>query len=503
MKPLGYLILVILFLSLTKAQTSNQYQQSFDEDVLGWSHTAWNANLYAENSLMYFQTNEPEDFAFLFPPIPATKNDFSLKIFGGGINNPFISGIIGRAGFKSFIGFYITSGLIFVVFTNDIMDYTNPSMTLLHGQPYQEISNLELNVYKTGNDLNILAYLNDGLIYSGQIADAEDDILYGQIVLGASANSGEHISFALDEIQINYNAINETPGYFVDEFAYDYSPWFRFGDLENAAQSISIGGGYLNFIYNQPVETELIVSAPVGATRNFAMEVEANGFLSNGTIGIGRFVDYHTYTSLWIEEGNLYLGYLDGQIIDDPYVVNQISVGGMNIQKIKFSVTGTPPILELSGWINDNLILTGNINDASPKLGYGHLSLSVEKSNIYNFLVDRIVITYDDYLTTLVEDNPFLKKEFTLWQNYPNPFNPTTIIKFTIPNVGDENIRSQQTKLIVYDILGHKVQTLLNEIKAPGMYEVEFNANNLASGVYFYQLRSGNYISNKKMMLIR
>jgi len=503
MKPLGYLILVILFLSLTKAQTSDQYHQSFDEDVLGWSHTAWNADLYADNSRMYFQTNEPEGFAFLFPPIPATRNDFSVKILGGGDDNLFLSGIIGRAGFKSFIGFYIISGFIFVVYTNDIMDYTNPSMTLLHGQPYQDINSLELDVKLTGNDVNILAYMNENLIYSGQITDAEDDILYGQIVLGASANSDEHISFALDEIQINYNAINETPGYFVDEFAYDYSPWFRFGDLENAAQSISIGEGFLNFNYNQPEETELIVSAPIGAARNFTMEVEASGFLTNGTVGFGRFVDYHTYTSLWLEDGNLYLGYLDGQIIEDPFVVNQISVGGINIQKIKFSVTGTPPILELSGWINDDLILTGNINDASPKLGYGHLSLSVEKSNIYNFFVDRIAITYDDYLTNLEEDYSNRYKEFSLLQNYPNPFNPTTKIKFTIPNVREGYIRPQQTKLIVYDILGKEVIALLNEIYTPGTYEVEFDASNLTSGVYFYQLRSGNYISTKKMMLMR
>ncbi|HET55281.1 MAG TPA: T9SS type A sorting domain-containing protein [Ignavibacteria bacterium] len=60
-----------------------------------------------------------------------------------------------------------------------------------------------------------------------------------------------------------------------------------------------------------------------------------------------------------------------------------------------------------------------------------------------------------------------------------------------------------QTKLTVYDILGKEVKTLLNEINTPGTYEVEFDANNLASGVYFYQLRSGNYISTKKMLLMR
>ena len=99
-------------------------------------------------------------------------------------------------------------------------------------------------------------------------------------------------------------------------------------------------------------------------------------------------------------------------------------------------------------------------------------------------------------------------KEFKLEQNYPNPFNPTTKIRYTIPDVGSE---LAQTVIKVYDILGNEVATLVNEEKEPGYYEVEFNAEQLSSGIYFYRLQSGNpstssgqnYIRTKKMILLR
>ena len=89
-----------------------------------------------------------------------------------------------------------------------------------------------------------------------------------------------------------------------------------------------------------------------------------------------------------------------------------------------------------------------------------------------------------------------LPEQFSLAQNFPNPFNPTTEIRFAIPVSGFVTLK-------VYDVLGRQVATLVNERKAPGVYEVTFDGNSLASGVYLYQVRSGNYISTKRMMLIK
>jgi hypothetical protein len=86
--------------------------------------------------------------------------------------------------------------------------------------------------------------------------------------------------------------------------------------------------------------------------------------------------------------------------------------------------------------------------------------------------------------------------EFILQNNYPNPFNPITIIQYQIPEVG-------LVSLQVFDILGNEVATLVNEEKPGGTYEVQFDASNLSSGVYFYRLRAGSFTEIKKMVLLR
>jgi len=94
--------------------------------------------------------------------------------------------------------------------------------------------------------------------------------------------------------------------------------------------------------------------------------------------------------------------------------------------------------------------------------------------------------------------------KFSLFQNYPNPFNPTTKIKYEIPNVETRHASSLQfIALKVYDILGNEVASLVNEEKQPGFYEVEFNAKELSSGIYYYQLNTGTFIQTKKMILLK
>lgn len=86
--------------------------------------------------------------------------------------------------------------------------------------------------------------------------------------------------------------------------------------------------------------------------------------------------------------------------------------------------------------------------------------------------------------------------KFELFQNYPNPFNPKTNIKYSVSSV-------QDIKLIVYDILGKEVATLVNQKQVPGLYEVTFDGNNLSSGIYFYKLTAGSFSQTKKMILLK
>lgn len=93
---------------------------------------------------------------------------------------------------------------------------------------------------------------------------------------------------------------------------------------------------------------------------------------------------------------------------------------------------------------------------------------------------------------------------FYLYQNYPNPFNPSTKIKYIISS-GRTNYYSerQNVTLTVYDILGREITTLVNEEKAPGAYEVKFDAEQFSSGIYFYKLTSGSFTQTKKFVLMK
>ncbi len=85
---------------------------------------------------------------------------------------------------------------------------------------------------------------------------------------------------------------------------------------------------------------------------------------------------------------------------------------------------------------------------------------------------------------------------YALEQNYPNPFNPATKITYALPKAGDVELK-------IYDVLGREVATLVNEVKQAGIYTVEFNASNFASGIYFYTMKSGDFNAVKKMVLVK
>ena len=96
----------------------------------------------------------------------------------------------------------------------------------------------------------------------------------------------------------------------------------------------------------------------------------------------------------------------------------------------------------------------------------------------------------------IASHNNGIPKVFSLSQNYPNPFNPSTKIDFAIP-------KSSMVKLVVYNVLGAEVATLINENMQPGYHSVTFNGFNLASGVYFYKIIAGDFTAVKKMLLVK
>jgi len=103
---------------------------------------------------------------------------------------------------------------------------------------------------------------------------------------------------------------------------------------------------------------------------------------------------------------------------------------------------------------------------------------------------------YDQQLLTDVEDHKVTPVAYELCQNYPNPFNPSTTIVYSVPE-------KTNVELSIYNVLGEKVTTLVNEEKPAGEYKINFNAISFASGVYYYRLRTEDYISTRKMLLVK
>ena len=115
-----------------------------------------------------------------------------------------------------------------------------------------------------------------------------------------------------------------------------------------------------------------------------------------------------------------------------------------------------------------------------------------------------IVWSFTTQLINSNDDEYDIPTVFSLSQNYPNPFNPTTTIKYSIPSVETQNLASQPlVRLIIYDILGREIATLVNENKKPGYYEVEFDASGFSSGIYYYRIQAGDFVAVKKMILLK
>jgi len=138
-------------------------------------------------------------------------------------------------------------------------------------------------------------------------------------------------------------------------------------------------------------------------------------------------------------------------------------------------------------------------------LGIGSYSCCVMNAyyiaTLVGCVLDGVVYGDTSFITRIRRISSDIPKTFSLYHNYPNPFNPTTKIKFNIAS----NVKSETSnvKLVVYDILGKEVATLVNESLSLGTYEVEFDGNNYASGVYYYTLKTNEFNETKKMILIK
>jgi len=197
-------------------------------------------------------------------------------------------------------------------------------------------------------------------------------------------------------------------------------------------------------------------------------------------------------------EPNLFIGTYEGVSISTNSGTNWSSCGLQQFDIYDFAVTGSNLF---AGTDTGGVYLsTNNGSNWIPKnQGFNEIP-GVVKLFIYNnyifaggLYVWRRSLSEIIGIQNISTETP---SSYSLGQNYPNPFNPVTNVKFSI-------INAEQVKLIVYDIQGREVQTLVNERLKAGTYEVKFDGNMLNSGVYFYKLSTEGFTETKKMLLIK
>jgi photosystem II stability/assembly factor-like uncharacterized protein len=204
-------------------------------------------------------------------------------------------------------------------------------------------------------------------------------------------------------------------------------------------------------------------------------------------------------------------------IVDTNLTNIDVGVIRINVTQSQGTISGNIYKPQMSG-LNDALVyakLNNVIKGYAISGTNGYYIINNVPAGIYNVIVNRpgyysdstviestggplnnINFTLLPYYTSVKNISTEIPEKYQLWQNYPNPFNSMTNVRFQILNIND-------AQLIIYDLLGREVATLVNKKLQPGIFEVLFEAGNLPSGVYLYKLTTGEFTETKKMLIIK
>lgn len=193
-----------------------------------------------------------------------------------------------------------------------------------------------------------------------------------------------------------------------------------------------------------------------------------------------------TSGALPVELSSFSANYYNGKVLLNWKTETEVNNFGFEIEKTVNN-----------GNLNLNWQKIGFVNGAgnsNSRKDYSFSDNNISKGN-YFYRLKQLdsdgKFTYSKQIEININEIP---KAFELYQNYPNPFNPSTRIKYAVSD-------KQNICIKLYNILGKELITLVNELKEPGYYEIEFDASKLAAGVYFYSLKAGNFLTVKKMII--
>jgi hypothetical protein len=315
---------------------------------------------------------------------------------------------------------------------------------------------------ETGTNSSIYSDGSSIYIYKHDYENAE-----GARIFKINPSSGEVIDTYILELHSSPNMIS-----WLDEFTFHNGELWATGGYGDP-----LGSGWIPGIFRIDISGSSSSNQIPADTA-----ISLNGLTSDGV---------NLYAAVELEDSYGVIRFVPGQVSEVPsslfieldysptnicYADNYLWVGTDNVKKID-PVTGTV---------------------------LGEYNIPPEAAELY---LNEMFWYYDEYENMLeayslesvgVEEknNSFLPLTWSLSQNYPNPFNPTTTIKYQIP-------KASFVSLKIYDINGREVEELINEQQNTGHYEVQFNAGNLSSGVYFYRLQAGSFMETKKLILLK
>ena len=247
------------------------------------------------------------------------------------------------------------------------------------------------------------------------------------------------------------------------------------------------------------VTVTVLAADQVDRALNAGIKVSSNDSLSNKYSRPKNLVDGNNSTGWQAAKGNSQWIQIDmGKLIK----INKITVrwgnngfaGTYNIQLSADLINWQLLTAVFGGTGGTNNVETLDNLDGTGR--YVEFLLQTLGTNVSAFSINEIEIYGVPESTGVVDKGSNLPLSYSLSQNYPNPFNPSTEIRYSIPN-------ATKVILIVYNLLGQKVATLVDAERSPGTYEIKFDSHQLSSGIYFYTLRAGSFLKTKKMILLK
>ncbi|HSW54196.1 MAG TPA: T9SS type A sorting domain-containing protein, partial [Ignavibacteriaceae bacterium] len=303
-------------------------------------------------------------------------------------------------------------------------------------------------------------------------------------------------------------------GFIIGDFDQDSNTEFFAGSVNGKVIAIeNCGDNCYNFIWQGSVETN---NAYLYAVTN---DLDGNG-KPELWIGGYHFWNGEAITRITIFEASGNNNYVAVGKID---IIGAFNFYAKNMQVLDVDKDGKEEVMMC---IEQHVLIlkfSGSQNHHTYEVFYikrNDLAFSGRNSVFYGATMydvtgdgkEDIVIHLDDIITNVgmrlftfiykadfsvdVNEPEPLPEKFHLYPNYPNPFNPVTTIKYDI-------VKAQDVKVTVLDILGSEIATLVNELQQPGSYEIKWDASNVSSGIYIYQLKTKDFVSTKKMILIK